>query len=151
MSSRDFVYEKFCSYYRCSSVKLPEPVSFSQREFAVLLFKERAMVRHKHFADPKALGTFIKDHIPSDVYYSCAYYDTPDAELEKKGWSGADLVFDIDADHIPTSCNNPRRICLQQLECGFGRKGITPDSCPFAVVKSSKVKLACDQCIDTTA
>ncbi len=152
MSSRDFVYEKFCSYYRCSSVKLPEPVSFSQREFAVLLFKERAMVRHKHFADPKALGTFIKDHIPSDVYYSCAYYDTPDAEMEKKGWSGADLVFDIDADHIPTSCNKIHdEFACSNSECGFAGRGITPDSCPICGSQKFEVKTwACDQCIDTT-
>ena len=124
VSSRDFVYEKFSRYYKQPSIKLPIPASFSQREFAAFLFKERAMVRHKHFVTPTHLSSFIKERIPSDVYYSCAYYETPDAEMEKKGWSGADLVFDIDADHIPTSCNkiHDEFVCSNST-CGFTGRG----------------------------
>jgi DNA primase small subunit len=152
VSSRDFVYEKFSSYYKQPSVKLPIPASFSQREFAALLFKERAMVRHKHFVTPIHLGNFIKERIPSDVYYSCAYYETPDAEMEKKGWSGADLVFDIDADHIPTPCNKIHdEFTCSNSNCGFAGRGITPSSCPICGGVKFEVKTwACDECIDTT-
>ena len=152
LSSRDFVYAKFSSYYRSPLVKLPSPSLFNQREFACLLFRERAMVRHKHFVDQKALGAFIKDRVPSDVYYSCAYYETPDAEMEKKGWSGADLVFDIDADHIPTSCNKIHdEFTCSNSACGFEGRGITPESCPICGGLKFEVKTwACDECIDTT-
>jgi DNA primase small subunit len=152
MSSRDFVYEKFSNYYRRSSAVFPSPALFSQREFACLLFKERAMVRHKAFADPKALGLFIRDRIPSDVYYSCAYYENPSAEMEKKGWSGADLVFDIDADHIPTSCNKIHdEWTCSNPQCGFSGKGITPESCPICGgAKFENKTWACDLCIDST-
>ncbi len=47
----------------------------------------------------------LAETVPSDVYHSCAYYENPDFDMDKKGWIGADLVFDIDADHIPTTCN----------------------------------------------
>ena len=104
MSSRDWVYEKFSTYYRNPRYTFPSPQSFSQREFAFLLFKERAMVRHKTFSNPASLCSFVRERIPSDIYHSCAYYENPEADMDKKGWSGADLVFDIDADHIPTSC-----------------------------------------------
>jgi DNA primase small subunit len=156
MSSRDWVYEKFSAFYRNPSYKFPPPPSFSQREYAFLLFKERAMARHKSFATPTALTNAMRDRIPSDVYHSCAYYENPEAEMEKKGWSGADLVFDIDADHIPTSCGkihdewhcaNPT--CA--VEGGMSGKGITPDECPACGgVKFETKTWACDQCIDTT-
>lgn len=152
MSSRDFVYEKFSNYYRKSSIVFPSPILFSQREFACLLFKERAMVRHRAFADSKALSFFIRDRIPSDVYYSCAYYENPSAEMDKKGWSGADLVFDIDADHIPTSCNKIHdEWTCSNPKCGFNGRGIVPESCPICGgVKFENKTWACDQCIDTT-
>ncbi len=152
MSSRDFVYEKFTGFYSSPSTVIPLPVSFAQREFAFLLFKEKVMVRHKSFANPKALGLFLKERIPSDVYHSCAYYEYPEAEMEKKGWSGADLVFDIDADHIPTSCNKIHdEWTCGNSQCGFSGKGITPDNCPLCgSVKFETKTWACDLCIEST-
>jgi len=156
VSSRDWVYEKFCSYYKNPRYKFPQPVQFSQREYAFLLFKERAMVRHKSFATPTSLTAFVRERIPSDVYHSCAYYENPEAEMDKKGWSGADLVFDIDADHIPTSCNkiHDEWKCLNP-ECrvsgGMNGKGITPEECPACGGMKFDVKTwACEQCIETT-
>jgi DNA primase small subunit len=151
VSSRDFVYEKFTGFYSSPSTVIPLPVSFAQREFAFLLFKEKVMVRHKSFANPKALGLFLKERIPSDVYHSCAYYENPEAEMEKKGWSGADLIFDIDADHIPTSCNKIHdEWTCGNSQCGFSGKGITPDNCPICGgVKFETKTWPCDQCLDS--
>ena len=151
-SSRDWVFDKFCSFYKNPSYVFPSPVSFGQREYAFLLFKERAMVRHKSFASPTALRGFMRERIPSDVYHSCAYYENPDAEMEKKGWQGADLVFDIDADHIPTSCNKIHdEWKCSNVECGFYGKGITPEECPICGGMKFETKTwACDLCIDST-
>jgi DNA primase small subunit len=151
VSSRDFVYEKFTGFYSSPSTVIPLPVSFAQREFAFLLFKEKVMVRHKSFDSPKVLGLFLKERIPSDVYHSCAYYENPEAEMEKKGWSGADLVFDIDADHIPTRCNKIHdEWTCGNSQCGFSGKGITPDNCPICGgVKFETKTWPCDQCLDS--
>ena len=151
VSSRDWVYEKFCAFYKKPSYVFPSPVGFSEREFAFLLFKERVMVRHKGFASPTALGFFIRDRIPSDVYHSCAYYENPEAEMDKKGWSGADLVFDIDADHIPTSCNKIHdEWTCGNSQCGFNGKGITPETCPICGGEKFETKTwPCDLCIDS--
>ena len=48
-ASRDFVYQKFCEYYRNPSNVIPAPIFAEQREFGYLMFKERFMVRHKRF------------------------------------------------------------------------------------------------------
>jgi DNA primase small subunit len=156
VASRDWVYEKFCSYYRNPGYLFPSLPSFSQREYAFLLFRERAMVRHKAFANTKSLSAFMRERVPSDVYHSCAYYENPDADMDKKGWAGADLVFDIDADHIPTSCgklhdewkcSNPA--CL--VSGGLSGRGVTPEECPACGgVKFETKTWACEQCIDTT-
>jgi len=62
------------------------------------------MLRHKGFRNVDALRSFLKTVVPSDVYYSSAYYERPEEDMRGKGWLGADLIFDIDADHIPTPC-----------------------------------------------
>jgi DNA primase small subunit len=105
LSSREFVYGKFSDFYSNPSTVIPPPVLLGQRELGFFLFKERIMLRHKGFANISDLKLFLGDAVPSDAYHSCAYYENPEAEMDKKGWLGADLVFDIDADHIPTSCD----------------------------------------------
>ena len=105
-ASRDFVYQKFCEYYRDPA----SPDSFADfcgaaEEFGYLMFKERFMVRHRRFSSISGLRAALSQTIPSDVYHSCAYYENPDFDMDKKGWTGSDVVFDIDADHIPTKCN----------------------------------------------
>jgi DNA primase small subunit len=152
VSSRDWVLEKFSSFYKSSSYVFPSPVSFGQREYAFLLFKERTMVRHKSFASPTTLRGFMRERIPSDVYHSCAYYENPDEEMEKKGWQGADLVFDIDADHIPTSCNKTHD-SWTCTKCGTTGNGEAPEICPKRKCGGEKFETktwACDLCIDST-
>jgi DNA primase small subunit len=150
------VYEKFSSFYRNTQYSFPPPTSFSQREYAYLLFRERAMVRHKTFATPTALVSALRDRIPSDVYHSCAYYENPDLEMDKKGWIGADLVFDIDADHIPTSCGkiHDEWHCANpdcKVSGGMTGRGVTPEECPACGGVKFEVKTwACEECIDPT-
>jgi DNA primase small subunit len=54
------------------------------------------------------LGT-VADHLhregPNAAYFSSAYYDSPSTrDMDGKGWQGADLIFDLDADeeHMTT-------------------------------------------------
>ncbi len=147
--SQEFVYTKFSEFYKSPSTELPTPASVSQREFAFLLFKERVMMRHRGFANISGVKLLLKETVPSDVYHSCAYYENPEAEMDKKGWLGADLVFDIDADHIPTSCNkiHDEWTCGK---CGFSGKGITPENCPICEGKKFDTKTwPCDLCLDS--
>jgi DNA primase small subunit len=87
------------------------------------------MHRHKSFEEIGALKEFLQNSVPSDAYFSCAYYESPEAEMDKKGWVGADLIFDIDADHIPTPCDKVHDgwVCGS---CSFSGKGIMPEKCP---------------------
>ncbi|MGE5637668.1 MAG: hypothetical protein ACM3WQ_03080, partial [Chloroflexota bacterium] len=148
--SQDFVRQKFSEFYRSLSTKFYPPETINQREFAFFLFKERIMVRHKSVANLNGLKQSLSDLEPSDVYYSSAYYDNPEADMSKKGWLGADLVFDIDADHIPTICDkiHDEWTCSK---CGFKGKGIVPESCPVCSGQKFDTKTwPCERCINST-
>jgi len=146
-ASRDFVYQKFCEYYRNPSNVVPAPIFPEQREFGYLTFKDHFMVRHRRFSGANSLRLALNQVVPSDVYHSCAYYENPDFDMDKKGWLGADLVFDIDADHIPSTCNkiHDEFTCAK---CGFTGRGITPDACPVCEGTKFAVKTwPCELCI----
>ena len=87
------------------------------------------MLRHRNFKDEGELALFLRKSVPRDAYVSCAYYEDPAAEMDKKGWKGADLVFDIDADHIPTPCDKVHDE-WQCGNCGFAGRGAVPQRCP---------------------
>jgi DNA primase small subunit len=128
--TRDFVQRLFLQYYTQCFDEVRIAHRFEEREFAAFLTKERIMVRHKSFKTPSELENFLCSTIPSDVYYSSAYYEQPDApEMSAKGWIGADLIFDIDADHIPTSCDkvHDEWTCGK---CGLKGRGELPEKCP---------------------
>lgn len=128
MKSIAFVQQAFREHY-AKDFSFSESLSMiEKREFGFALF-EGWMLRHKSFDTRGELVSFLGDSAPRDAYFSCAYYEDPQAEMEKKGWSGADLVFDIDADHIPTSCDkvHDQWTCGT---CGFTGKGVVPENCP---------------------
>ncbi len=96
---RNSVIKKhFSRYYE--SVEVLPPKRLESREFGVIT--ERGMMwRHHGFADLGELEAFLRRHVPFHVYHSSTYYERPSARtMDEKGWLGADLVFDLDADHI---------------------------------------------------
>jgi DNA primase small subunit len=146
--TRDFVQRLFLQYYTQCLDEIRAVRRFEEREFAAFLTKERIMVRHKSFRTPSELQSFLSSMIPSDVYYSSAYYEQPDApEMGMKDWVGADLVFDIDADHIPTSCDkvHDEWTCAK---CGFEGKGELPEKCPSCMgEKFDDLTWPCEACL----
>jgi DNA primase small subunit len=128
LKSTAFVQEMFREYYNKGFSLSDSFPTIEQREFGFASF-ESWMLRHKSFKNEEELTSFLRNFIPKDAYFSCAIYETPEAEMERKGWLGADLIFDIDADHIPTSCDkiHDEWTCG---DCGFAGKGIAPANCP---------------------
>lgn len=151
VSSRDFVYESFADFYRSPSTVIPPPFSLGQRELGFLLFRKQIMLRHKFFAHITDLKSFMSETVPSDVYHSCAYYENPALDMDKKGWLGADLVFDIDADHIPTSCDksHDKWTCTNN-KCESKGKGATPETCPSCGGRKFETKTwPCVLCLES--
>jgi len=95
-----FLREEFRRYYVKTKPTLPD--RFGRREFGFMFWSPGMVQRHLGFAKEDELRAFLRARAPAHVYYSSAYYETPGAPtMEEKGWLGADLVFDLDADHLP--------------------------------------------------
>jgi len=107
------------------------------------------MVRHKGFRNVDDLRSFLKTTVPSHAYYSSAYYEEPEKEMGAKGWLGADLIFDIDADHIPTPCKKTHDtwICSN---CGVAGKGEAPQKCTSCHQQKFDEKTwPCEVCLES--
>ena len=148
MKSIDFVKSMFREYY-IENCSLDDSLSMiGNREFGFFLF-EGWMVRHKSFNHIDELKGFLHSSTPSDVYCSCAYYEHPEAEMDEKGWLGADLIFDIDADHIPTPCAkvHDRWVCS---DCDLTGRGFTPTKCPVCGGEKFEVNTwPCEVCLNS--
>ena len=97
--SAEFVKNRFREYYETNEIELPD--RFGRREFAFVLFDSKGMFRHISFDKKRSLTNFLKEKSPAHVYYSSAYYKKPDAQtMQEKDWMGAELIFDLDSDHL---------------------------------------------------
>ncbi len=103
----EFLRQRFFAYYNGA---IPgagagyTPESLTEREWGFLFFTENqrsGMRRHISFTSPEELTSYLKSMVPAHVYYSTAYYTHPGAaQMADKEWRGADVIFDLDADHI---------------------------------------------------
>jgi DNA primase small subunit len=91
---------RFARYYE--STAIPPPTRLERREFAAFPFvTDTTMRRHTTLRNPEEFRQFLLGEVPRHVYYSTAYYRLPgEPTMARKEWLGADLVFDLDADHL---------------------------------------------------
>ncbi|MBI4393010.1 MAG: DNA primase catalytic subunit PriS [Euryarchaeota archaeon] len=95
----DFINRVFSEYYETAEIHMPS--RFGRREFGFMFLAKDFVVRHIGFKSQDELRRFLVESAPSHAYYSTAYYEKPDAPtMNEKGWLGADLIFDLDADHL---------------------------------------------------
>jgi len=100
--TKNFLREKFKEYYLKYPIQLPP--GFESREWGFVMFDalpKIVMYRHKSFfSRPEALE-YLRSMAPAHAFFSVAYYERPDAgTMADKHWTGADLIFDLDADHL---------------------------------------------------
>ncbi|MDH7516997.1 MAG: DNA primase catalytic subunit PriS [Candidatus Thermoplasmatota archaeon] len=97
--SLEFLKNRFRGYYEKNDIELPD--RFCRREFAFVLFGGKGMIRHLAYNKKTDIKEFLVEKAPAHTYYSSAYYQKPDAQtMQEKNWMGAELIFDLDSDHI---------------------------------------------------
>jgi DNA primase small subunit len=91
---------RFSEYYARADV--PPPERIARREFAAFPFAGTALMRrHATLKTEGEFRAFLAREVPRHVYYSSAYYRRPaEPTMAAKEWLGADLIFDLDADHL---------------------------------------------------
>ncbi len=94
---------RFCDWYKANPPPVPD--RFTRREFGYIPWPERPgpppFVRHLGFDSARHFQESIARAGPHSVYYSTAYYRRPsEMKMADKQWLGAELIFDLDADHL---------------------------------------------------
>jgi len=131
---------QFARYYATASV--PPPHRLARREFAAFPFTtETLMRRHATLRSPEEFHRFLRNETPRHVYYSSAYYRHPaEPTMSAKEWLGADLIFDLDSDHLrgAGTLDYAGQLALVKARLTalvddflFGDFGIDPDSTSF--------------------
>ncbi len=103
------------------------PVSgIERREFGFGDFERKIAFRHMGFMDQKTLKDYLVANAPAFVSASWAEYSMPSARpMEKKGWLGGDLVFDIDAGDLNLPCKKEHGSTWVCGKCLKGAKAET--------------------------
>ena len=103
-----FLKTRFQKYYKNAEIGLPDHLP--NREWAFIFYDDmpdKMMHRHKAFGSPGEALDYLYGMAPAHVYNSTAYYEYPDArKMNEKKWLGAELIFDLDADHLPNAPRN---------------------------------------------
>tara|TARA_B100001250_G_C19805590_1_gene793141 strand:- start:1758 stop:2969 length:1212 start_codon:yes stop_codon:yes gene_type:complete len=100
IKTKDYLKEKFREYYKSAKITLPP--RFTTREWGFLNWGGGVMNRHVKFGSINEVKNYLKKVAPAHSYHSVAYYKEPGSKtMVEKKWQGADLIFDLDADHLP--------------------------------------------------
>jgi len=109
---------RFKDYYKTDKILMPD--RFARREYAFVVFGGRGMMRHIGFNKKTELIKLLEEKSPMHSYYSSAFYKTPDApKMQEKDWMGAELIFDLDSDHLPGIEKMSFEESLEQVKIEF--------------------------------
>lgn len=141
-----FVERVFRRFYEENYRLLYVPERIQEREFGYFTFGEKIMVRHLSVASEEELWRLAVEAAPLHLHYSAAFYRYPKAPMEEKEWMGAELIFDIDADHLETGCGKSHDFKV----CPACRTPHPRDSetCPSCGGKLMKVEWVCELCLE---
>ncbi len=150
LTAARYLFEAFRGYYRFNLSQIRLPKDIIPREFAFFPFNANYVNRHIGFADHNSVVRYLQQNPPRHAYYSSAYFKYPDAErMQEKQWEGADLVFDIDADHFDIPCRDSHD-SWTCTSCGCRGLGSSPPKCPDCSTPNSRIKSfawLCENCL----
>ena len=94
---------RFSDYYSSLNQNtLWTPPRLKSREWMFIPWGSRPPDRHRGFLDKKELLNYLQSRGPHSCFHSTAYYKYPsERKMLDKEWLGADLIFDLDGDHLP--------------------------------------------------
>ena len=108
-------------------------------------------MRHIGFKSKNALLNELTTSVPHSIYHSSAFYRVPVARsMTEKEWQGAELVFDIDADHLDSPCSKDHDVWMcTNPDCKKSGKGAAPEVCPKCNGDTFRsLKWICSKCLD---
>ncbi len=111
----------FASYYKRTDLGISD---VEKREFGFGNFEKKIMFRHIAFKDLGALKDYAVSSVPAFISCSPSLYHFPAARpMEKKGWIGSELVFDLDSTDLELPCQEKHGKSWVCSECQDAVKG----------------------------
>jgi len=127
-----FLRKHFREFY--SARDIVGPPELMSREFGIGAFGRKISNRNMAFGSAKEFNFFLRQQVPFFVSYSSALYKFPARRpMEAKELFAADLVYEFDADDLPTECKQDHDswLCPKCGKSGKGRQ-LACDSCGSA-------------------
>ncbi|WP_136686962.1 DNA primase small subunit PriS [Halorhabdus amylolytica] len=138
--TRAYLRGRFGDHYRRKAVTPPPDAH--EREWGYIPWTGgpgETMVRHESLLDLGDIESFLERERPRHVYFSAGRYADPSASsMAAKDWQGSDVIFDLDADHLPSvepseatyaemlaACKDALLRLLDFLEDDFGFEDLT--------------------------
>ncbi|RQG91445.1 DNA primase small subunit PriS [Natrarchaeobius halalkaliphilus] len=101
--TRAYLRGRFRDHYRRTEITLPPAAN--EREWGFIPWTDgpgTTMVRHRSLLELGDISEFLVRKRPRHVYFSAGRFRDPGASsMDAKDWQSADLIFDLDADHLP--------------------------------------------------
>ncbi|MBR9707427.1 MAG: DNA primase small subunit PriS [Candidatus Diapherotrites archaeon] len=128
-NEQPFLKSHFRDFYLKNDMPLVPEIE--KREFGIGAYGKKIVRRHLAFDSARELKDFLVVNVPLYVSVSVGYYSNSHARtMNAKGWSGADLIFEFDADDLPTNCKEKHDFW----------------ECPSCKAKGHGLKKACTEC-----
>lgn len=145
-----FLRKTFREHYFRHHDEVEVPTMIQNREFGYIPFG-KGMVRHLSYKSSGELAADLVKQAPSSVFCSNGTYSDPRLPMDEKGWKGAELIFDIDASSIPTSCRNKHSFWTCK-SCGkVIRSAERPSQCPKCEgTSTTQLHWSCAECLEAT-
>jgi len=138
--TRAYLRGRFGDHYR--RIEVSPPPDAHEREWGYIPWTESpgaTMVRHESLLNLGDIESFLARERPRHVYFSAGRYADPSASsMAAKDWRGSDVIFDLDADHLPSvepseatyaemlaACKDALLRLLDFLEDDFGFEDLT--------------------------
>ncbi len=148
MNNENFLKLMFQAYYENMNKEIPVISSFKEREFAFIPWNKNIMMRHIGFEKPSNFKQYLVQKSPQHVYSSGALYQNPSNKtMDTKGFTGCDLIFDIDVDHFYTPCKKDHDI-WKCKDCGKIGKGMADKCNKCNSKKVETLAWICEYCLN---
>ena len=121
VGEEQFLRKHFQDFYKKNFIA--GPPELPAREFGYGVFGRKIANRNLAFASQKDFNMFLRNQVPFFMSYSSALYKFPSRRpMEAKELFAADLVYEFDADDLPTDCKQ-KHDSWECPKCGKKGKG----------------------------
>jgi len=149
VNNENFLKLMFQAYYENMNKEIPVVSSFKEREFAFIPWNKSIMMRHIGFEKHSNFKQYLIQKSPRHVYSSGALYQNPSNKtMDTKGFTGCDLIFDIDVDHFYTPCKKDHDL-WKCKDCGKIGKGMADKCNKCDSKKVESLAWICKYCLNT--